>query len=144
MEIKPKIRKTYVPSGQYKVSGKKPEILEAILGTCVGVTLCDRKANVGGMMHILLAEPSDRDNVWGPLKYAETGLPLFIKALCETGARKDRLEAHMAGGALIGLLSTMDLELDVGGRPLTSLRRYLKKKKSPSLMRRRGGISLVV
>ena len=75
-------------SGQYKVSGKKPEILEAILGTCVGIALYDRDADVGGMMHILLAEPSDRDNVWGPLKYAETGLPLFIGALCKAGAER--------------------------------------------------------
>ena len=39
MEIKPKILKTYVPSGQYNVSGKKPEMLEAILGACVAITL---------------------------------------------------------------------------------------------------------
>ncbi|HKI49683.1 MAG TPA: HDOD domain-containing protein [Desulfobacteria bacterium] len=139
MEIKPKIRKTYVPSGQYNVTGKKPEMLEAILGTCVGVALCDRHADVGGMMHILLAAPSDRDNVWGPLKYAETGLPLFIKALCEAGAQKERLEAHMAGGALIGPVSTMDLELDVGGRTVDAAEKILKKEGIPVLKAETGG-----
>jgi len=139
MEIKPKIRKTYVPSGQYNVSGKKPEMLEAILGTCVGVALYDRHAHVGGMMHILLAEPSDRDNVWGPLKYAETGLPLFIKALCEAGARKERLEAHVAGGALIGPLSAMDLELDVGGQTVDVVEKILKEEKIPIVEAETGG-----
>ncbi|MCP4579455.1 MAG: HDOD domain-containing protein [Deltaproteobacteria bacterium] len=139
MQIEPKIRKTYVPSGQYKVSGKKPEILEAILGTCVAVTLCDRHADVGGMMHILLAAPFDRDNVWGPLKYAETGLPLFIEALCEAGAEKERLEAHIAGGALIGPLSTMDLELDVGGQTVDVVLKILKKEKIDILKAETGG-----
>jgi chemotaxis receptor (MCP) glutamine deamidase CheD len=90
MKIEPKIRKTYVPSGQYEVSGKKPEILEAILGTCVAVALSDREANVGGMMHILLAAPFDRNNVWEPLKYAETGLPSLSRPCVRPGReRKD-------------------------------------------------------
>lgn len=139
MGIKSKIQKTYVSSGQYNVSGKKPEILEAILGTCVGVALYDRQADVGGMMHILLAEPPDRDNVWGPLKYADTGLPLFIKALCEAGARKENLKAHIAGGALIGPLSTMDLELDVGGQTVDVVLKILKKENIDILKAETGG-----
>lgn len=47
-----------VASGSYVVMEKTPQILEAYLGTCVGVTLCDRNANVGGLIHLLLPEPT--------------------------------------------------------------------------------------
>jgi len=139
MRIEPKIQKTYVSSGQYSISEKKPGILEAILGTCVAVTLCDRGADIGGLMHILLAEPSHSGNVWEPLRYAGTGLPLFIRALCEAGARKERLEAHIAGGALIGPLSTTDLELDVGGQTVDVVEKILKKEKIAIIKAETGG-----
>ncbi len=105
-----------VASGSFIVSTKKREILEAYLGTCVGVTLCDRKADVGGLIHILLPEPTGVEQLWHPESYASTGLPLFVKALCDAGASKKRLEACIAGGALVGPLSERDLSLDIGGR----------------------------
>lgn len=108
--------KMFVASGQYIVSRRKEEILEALLGTCVGVTLCDRHAGVGGIIHLLLPEPTSMDNLWKPENYASTGLPIFIQALCDSGAQKERLEACIAGGALVGPLSDQDLALDIGGR----------------------------
>ncbi len=50
-----------VASGSYVISKKKNVILEAYLGTCVGVTLCDREAKVGGLSHFLLPEPTGLD-----------------------------------------------------------------------------------
>lgn len=105
-----------VASGSYVVSRRKEEILEAYLGTCVGVTLVDRKAGVGGLIHILLPEPTGVDKLWHPESYASTGLPLFLKELYRSGASKGRLEACVAGGALVGPLSERDLSLDIGGR----------------------------
>jgi len=52
------IPRLQVASGSYVVTEKTPQILEAHLGTCVGVTLCDRHANVGGLIHLLLPEPT--------------------------------------------------------------------------------------
>ena len=81
-----------MPSGTYVVSSKKNEILEAYLGTCVGVSLCDRTAEVGGLIHLLLPEPTGVAKPWHPESYATTGLPLFIQALSEAGAQNSRLE----------------------------------------------------
>jgi putative nucleotidyltransferase with HDIG domain len=139
MKNEPIFKKKYVGSGQYWVSSKKREILEAILGTCVAVTLCDRRAHVGGLIHLLLAEPSDVDNTWEPWRYARTGLPLFIEAMSEAGARKECLEAHIAGGALIGPLSTKDLDLDVGGRTVEVVETILKKENIPIISAETGG-----
>ena len=87
----------YVTSGSYIVNGKTPQILEAHLGTCVGVTLCDRHTNVGGLIHLLLPEPTGMKKDWQPVLYATTGLPLFLQALNGAGASKDNLKAFVAG-----------------------------------------------
>ena len=105
-----------VPSGSYMISRSRAEILEAYLGTCVGVTMWDREAQVGGLAHLLLPEPMDIENPWQPGIYAATGVPLFIKALCREGATKEKLEACLAGGSLVGTVSGTDLALDIGGR----------------------------
>ena len=47
----------HVASGSYRVETQKPVILEAYLGTCVGVALYDPVAGVGGLIHLLLPEP---------------------------------------------------------------------------------------
>ena len=43
-----------IPSGAFVVASAREEVLEAYLGTCLGVTLCDPEAKVGGLIHLLL------------------------------------------------------------------------------------------
>jgi putative nucleotidyltransferase with HDIG domain len=106
----------YVGAGSFSVSSRRDLILRALLGTCVGVALFDHTAQIGGIIHLLLPEPIGPGNPWQPESYASTGLPLFIEQLCKAGAQKERLEAFIAGGALIGNVSEQDLDLDIGGR----------------------------
>jgi len=116
IRVSPGMSTNLVSAGSYVISGRKRAVLKAILGTCVGVTLCDRLANVGGMIHLLLPEPTDMANPWQPEKYATTGLPIFIKALCKAGASRGRMQASIAGGALIDPIGELDFILDIGGR----------------------------
>ncbi|NVM56765.1 MAG: HDOD domain-containing protein, partial [Desulfobacterales bacterium] len=129
----------YVASGTYVISKRKNEILEAYLGTCVGVSLCDRIANVGGLIHLLLPEPTGIAKAWQGESYATIGLPLFIQALCEAGAQKRRLEACIAGGALIGPVTGHDLELNIGGRTTEVVERILRKEEIPVRKAETGG-----
>ena len=103
----------------------KNKTLVAYLGTCVGVTLYDRQADVGGLAHFLLPEPIGTEKPYEPFHYASTGLPLFIQSLIDTGASKDRLEACIAGGALVGPVTELDLALDLGGRTVEIVERIL-------------------
>ena len=116
MRLGPGMPTNLVRAGSYVISRKKQVVLRAILGTCIGVTLCDRLANVGGMIHLLLPEPTDITKPWHPEKYATTGLPIFIKALCEAGASRERMQAWIAGGALIDPVGEQDFVFDFGGR----------------------------
>jgi putative nucleotidyltransferase with HDIG domain len=121
------------------VSGSRAEVVEAYLGTCVGLTLCDRKAGVGGLIHLLLPEPPGIDRHWQPATYATTGLPVFMKSLLEAGASEERLEACMAGGALVGPLSELDLELNIGGRTAEVVERFLDQRHIPLQTAETGG-----
>ena len=69
-----------VPSGSFLIDKRRAEMLQAFLGSCVGVTLCDRKAGIGGLMHLLLPEPPSMDLSWNPEVSAVTGMPIFLDA----------------------------------------------------------------
>lgn len=125
MRVRPGRSPYLVSAGRYVISRKKQAVLEAILGTCIGVTLCDRLANVGGLIHLILPEPADLTKPWQPEKYATTGLPIFIKALREAGASRGRMQACIAGGALIDPVCEADFGLDIGGRILEIVEKIL-------------------
>lgn len=117
----------YVSSGQFLVaSGKQPILLKALLGTCVGVTIYDAVAAVGGLLHILLPEPVSGFPDTHPGKYATTGLPAFLLALIEKGALVENMRACVAGGALVGPVSEQDMALDIGGRTAEKVHELLK------------------
>jgi putative nucleotidyltransferase with HDIG domain len=135
------MNKQIVTSGTSVISQKKNESLEAYLGSCLGITLVDRQANVGGLLHLLLAEATGMDVSFRPKSYATTGMPYFIKELIDAGASKERLEACVAGGALIGPLSDQDLSLDIGGRTSEVVQAYLKDQGIPLNESETGGYS---
>ncbi|MGD9158019.1 MAG: HDOD domain-containing protein [Desulfobacteraceae bacterium] len=128
-----------VPAGVYKVSESKNEILNAYLGTCVGLTLCDKKAKVGGLIHMLLPEPNGSHYPGNPGSYALTGLPLFIREMCSRGSGIPELEATIAGGALVGDLSESDMDLDIGGKTVEITEKILRNAGISVIKRETGG-----
>lgn len=112
----PDDNRQHVAAGSYYIDTQKPMILEAYLGTCLGVAIYDPVAAVGGLIHLLLPEPMSIDGTFQPEKYASTGFPLFLQALAGAGAAVENMKACIAGGALVGPLEDSDLELDIGGR----------------------------
>ena len=135
----PRLPTQFVSSGEYAIAGDIPSKLTAILGSCVGVALYDRKNKVGGLLHILLPEPPTDNLPADCMIYATTGLPLFINKLLETGAEKKYLEAVVAGGALIGHVSPQDLTFDIGGRTAEIISRILTQEGIPIKESETGG-----
>ena len=115
-----------VASGSYKIDFKSQKTLRAFLGSCVGVVLIDKEANIGGLLHILLPEPPAKAAVDEPEKYASTAVPLFIEAMTAQGATVKNMVAYVAGGSLVGQVSMMDLKLDIGGKSAEMVEHYLK------------------
>jgi putative nucleotidyltransferase with HDIG domain len=129
----------HVAAGNFVVTPKKKLILQAFLGTCVGVAMYDDDQKVGGLFHILLPEPVCPGDTPVPEKYATTGMPLFLTALLEAGAKKETLRAAIAGGALVGPLKEMDLSLDIGGRNVDIVRQFLTREGIPVEKSETGG-----
>ncbi len=119
----------HVSSGTFITAKKSQVILQAHLGTCVGIALHDKKAGVGGLFHILLPHPSTESWPESPEKYASTGLPIFLQALYDLGAEPENLEAAIAGGALVGPLRDHDINLDIGGRSTETALAIIEKNK---------------
>ena len=132
-------KRTPVPSGNFVISNKKKEMLDAYLGTCVGITLVDKEKNLGGLMHILLPEPSGMSVLGKMENYAKTGLPIFINALRTELGEKGNFEATIAGGALVGPVSDLDLNLDIGGRTAEIVEGILKAEDIPVVKSETGG-----
>ncbi|MDD2391301.1 MAG: HDOD domain-containing protein [Desulfobacterales bacterium] len=124
-----KLKRYHIPAGSYYVGKKSSTLLQAYLGTCVGVALYDTRAGVGGLIHLLLPAPVSAASTFdSPEKYASTGLPLFLEALYEAGADRDHLTACIAGGALVGQVNEQDLALDIGGRTAEVVMQILEEE----------------
>jgi chemotaxis protein CheD len=97
------------------------------LGSCVGVTVYDEVAGVGGLLHLMLPQSalSPERATEHPYMFADTGLPLLFHEAYRRGAKKERLIVTAAGGASVALGGSN--EQGVGQRNIAMLRKLLWK-----------------
>lgn len=73
------------------------------LGSCVGVTIYDPVACVGGMIHCMLPlskiDPEKAQKA--PAMFVDTGIPLLFEKAYQLGAQKDRIILKVAGASRI-------------------------------------------
>lgn len=71
------------------------------LGSCIGLSLYDPRAQVGGLLHAMMplssADPSKA--AARPAMYTDTGVTALLQALFDRGATRRTLIAKVAGGA---------------------------------------------
>lgn len=107
------------------MTGKSGELVTHSLGSCIGVTLFDPVAKVGGLLHFMLPMPGGKnESAAGPGMYCSDGVPLLFKTAYAQGAEKSRLIVCAAGGAQ--MIDTRP-GLAVGQRNRTILRKLLWK-----------------
>jgi len=101
-------------------------VLAAIgLGSCVGVALYDPVSRVAGLAHIFLPSSQNGRLVAGaPARYADTGVPALVDAMVAAGARRERLQAKLVGGAQLFLRGD-HATLEVGRRNVEAVRAAL-------------------
>jgi chemotaxis protein CheD len=93
-------RRVHVIQGEWKVSNDPAVVLSTVLGSCVAACLRDPVAGVGGMNHFLLPGSVDALAQGGDVsRYGVHLMELLINGLLKQGARRDRLEAKIFGGA---------------------------------------------
>lgn len=110
-----------------RVASEASDVLATFaLGSCIGLSVYDSRARVGGLLHYMLPDSSidparGREN---PYMFADTGIPRLIEQVCARGASKRQLVAHAAGGASIMDPNSM---FDIGKRNHLALRKILWK-----------------
>lgn len=111
-----------VRMAEMAVSGAAEEELVAIgLGSCIGLAIVDREAGVAGLVHIVL--PAAQGGVGAVTKFADTAAPALLEAVIGAGARRERLEVAIAGGAKMFAVGGA---LDIGARNDAAVREALR------------------
>jgi len=113
-------RKVHVIQGEFFVTEEPDLVLTTILGSCVSACLRDGVAGVGGMNHFLLPGEDDR-GAEGGLRYGVQAMELLVNGLLRRGARRDRLEAKLFGGARL-----IDGLTDIGAQNAAFAERFLR------------------
>jgi chemotaxis protein CheD len=113
--------------GDCQVTGDTSNVLVTYaLGSCIGVSIYDPVARVGGLLHFMLPEaPADAAQTGkSPYMFADTGIPMMFREAYEKGAQKRRLRVCAAGGAQI-----MDEKgvFNIGQRNCLAMRRIFWK-----------------
>ena len=84
-----------------KIGQKGDTIVTHALGSCLGLTVYDPVAQVGGMLHAML--PLSRINPQkaeaNPFMFVDTGVPKLFKEIYGMGGQKARLVVKAAGCA---------------------------------------------
>jgi chemotaxis protein CheD len=78
-------------------------IITYALGSCIGISVYDPVARVGGLLHYMLPESAldEKKAKENPAMFADTGIPSLFKACYSLGAEKKRMIVKVAGGASI-------------------------------------------
>lgn len=88
----------YLHAGQIFVD-REPTIVTTIVGSCIAVCLWDASSGIGGVNHYLLASAP---NGSAPIaRFGSTAIPALVDRLLRMGAKKERLEAKIFGGACV-------------------------------------------
>jgi chemotaxis protein CheD len=90
-------RVVHIVQGEHLVSSEPGVVLTTILGSCVAACMRDPGVGVGGMNHFLL--PGALGGRGDTLERGVHAMELLINELLKAGARRNRLEAKLFGGA---------------------------------------------
>lgn len=98
------------------------------LGSCLGITVYDPVACVGGMLHVMLPasaiDPSKAAS--NPSMFVDSGVPRLFLDCYQAGARKERLVVKVAGGSCASGKEENDY-FQIGKRNFIMLKKLLWK-----------------
>jgi chemotaxis protein CheD len=116
-------RRVHVVQGEHYVTNDPSIMLTTILGSCVSACIRDRLAGLGGMNHFLLPGGEGEDVTNDSVRYGAYAMEILVNGLLRQGARRERLEAKLFGGARVITGLT-----DIGEQNARFAERYLKQE----------------
>lgn len=112
---------------EWKTAREPRQIITLGLGSCVGITLYDPYAKIGGLAHIMLPDSSQFQNKSNPAKYADLAIPEMLEEMLGMGARKSAITARIAGGAqMFNFGDNKTTTLNIGQRNVEMTKKVLQ------------------
>ena len=110
-------------------SARGEQIITHALGSCLGITVYDPVAGVGGMLHAMLPQSSidAAKAAENPSMFVDSGVPRLFQEAYKLGAQKARIEVKVAGGAATQTFSEQEDYFQIGKRNMVMLRKLLWK-----------------
>ena len=123
-----------VGMADYKVGCSPSTLISYGLGSCIGISLYDPTAKVGGLLHIMLPDSTTiRNSSQNIAKFADTGIDELVRQMEKLGARKARMVAKIAGGATMFTFQGRNDMMQVGERNVQAVKKKLKEINIPIL-----------
>lgn len=97
--------RTKVGIADYAVATGDSTLTTSGLGSCVGIALHDREAEIAGLAHAMLPYANGDAT---EAKYADTVVPALLQAMVDRGANPRRIRAKLAGGSTMFEFSSAD------------------------------------
>ncbi len=92
-------RTLHVGQGDHHISSEPDVVMSTILGSCIAACIRDPGLKLGGMNHFLLPEGEDGLSEEDARRYGVNAMEILINGLLKAGARRERLQAKLFGGA---------------------------------------------
>ena len=114
--------------------GRAPDTLTTLgLGSCIGLTLYDPAAKIGGLVHYMLPDSTQLKNNTNIAKFGDTGIRELLRLVLQAGAVRRRLVSKIAGGASMFEMSGSSSIGSVGERNSEAAKRILRELQIPLL-----------
>jgi len=126
-------RRFFLHAGQLYATDAPTDII-TVLGSCVSVCLYDSVKGIGGANHFMLPGSSPTPSP----RYATNAFDLLLEQLLSLGAKRNRLEAKLFGGASMLKLGT-EATRDLGVRNIEAARCKLEEERIPLVSEDVGG-----
>ena len=111
---------------------KAPDSLTTLgLGSCIGLTLYDPVAKIGGLVHYMLPDSTKLKNNTNIAKFGDTGIKELHRLMIQDGANPRRLVAKIAGGAKMFEVSGLSSVGNVGDRNAEQAKIELRELRIP-------------
>lgn len=127
MKVAPE-RTVVVSLAEMHVSGDSFDVLTCLgLGSCIGLSVHDPVAKIGGMAHIVLPSSEGRPDRTS-VKYADAAVPLLVDAMERSGASVRRLVIKIAGGAEMTLAPGVPSFFKIGTNNIEAVKASLASR----------------
>ena len=114
----------------WKICGTADTLVTYALGSCIGTCIYDKQAGLAGMSHIMLPDSRNmRDTNLNRMKFADTALPDMVKEMVKRGASIPRMQAKIAGGAV--MFPAKNQSFNIGEHNIEAVKKALQALRIP-------------